>query len=155
MSELCHGSPKYPRPNPAIVGKLTCRAIDVFVHYDGKRATDIVASRFAVRQLVAQAVSYCRDVSVTMLTIRWMPSWHVDVAKLVMRRPPLLRSCSQSSMEQPKLARRKTRPNSLQQCRRTSLAALNFPLHLLENQAWKMVVPATRRTVSRVTLTFG
>jgi chromosome transmission fidelity protein 18 len=34
------------------------RAIDVFVHYDGKRAGDILASRFAVRQLVAQAVSW-------------------------------------------------------------------------------------------------
>ncbi|KAL7419625.1 Chromosome transmission fidelity protein 18 [Cryptotrichosporon argae] len=31
-------------------------AIDVFVHYDGKRAADISASRFAVRQLVAQAM---------------------------------------------------------------------------------------------------
>ncbi|GMK59840.1 hypothetical protein CspeluHIS016_0900570 [Cutaneotrichosporon spelunceum] len=31
-------------------------AIDVFVTYDGKRAGDIVASRFAVRQLVAQAM---------------------------------------------------------------------------------------------------
>ncbi|TXT07460.1 hypothetical protein VHUM_03180 [Vanrija humicola] len=31
-------------------------AIDVFVHYDGKRAGDIVASRFAVRQLVSQAM---------------------------------------------------------------------------------------------------
>ncbi|WVQ93642.1 hypothetical protein IAU59_000718 [Kwoniella sp. CBS 9459] len=30
--------------------------IDVFVHYDGKRADDIAASRFAVRQLVAQAM---------------------------------------------------------------------------------------------------
>ncbi|KAK8861703.1 hypothetical protein IAR55_002526 [Kwoniella newhampshirensis] len=30
--------------------------IDVFVHYDGKRADDIIASRFAVRQLVAQAM---------------------------------------------------------------------------------------------------
>ncbi|WWC60447.1 uncharacterized protein I303_103019 [Kwoniella dejecticola CBS 10117] len=30
--------------------------IDVFVHYDGKRADDIAASRFAVRQLVAQAI---------------------------------------------------------------------------------------------------
>lgn len=30
--------------------------IDVFIHYDGKRATDIAASRFAVRQLVAQAM---------------------------------------------------------------------------------------------------
>ncbi|WOO80484.1 Chromosome transmission fidelity protein 18 [Vanrija pseudolonga] len=31
-------------------------AIDVFVHYDGKRAGDIAASRFAVRQLVSQAM---------------------------------------------------------------------------------------------------
>lgn len=31
--------------------------IDVFVHYEGKRAEDIAASRFAVRQLVDQAVS--------------------------------------------------------------------------------------------------
>ncbi|BEJ10866.1 hypothetical protein CspHIS471_0102880 [Cutaneotrichosporon sp. HIS471] len=31
-------------------------AIDVFVTYDGKRAGDILASRFAVRQLVAQAM---------------------------------------------------------------------------------------------------
>ncbi|KLT43446.1 P-loop containing nucleoside triphosphate hydrolase protein [Cutaneotrichosporon oleaginosum] len=31
-------------------------AIDVFVTYDGKRAGDIVASRFAVRQLIAQAM---------------------------------------------------------------------------------------------------
>lgn len=30
----------------------------MFVHYDGKRAGDIVASRFAVRQLVAQAVGF-------------------------------------------------------------------------------------------------
>ncbi|OCF36301.1 hypothetical protein I316_02176 [Kwoniella heveanensis BCC8398] len=30
--------------------------IDVFVHYEGKRADDIAASRFAVRQLVAQAM---------------------------------------------------------------------------------------------------
>ncbi|WVR03696.1 hypothetical protein IAU60_000691 [Kwoniella sp. DSM 27419] len=30
--------------------------IDVFVHYDGKRAEDIAASRFAVRQLVAQSM---------------------------------------------------------------------------------------------------
>ncbi|WRT65827.1 uncharacterized protein IL334_002777 [Kwoniella shivajii] len=30
--------------------------IDVFVHYEGKRADDILASRFAVRQLVAQAM---------------------------------------------------------------------------------------------------
>ncbi|WWC68500.1 uncharacterized protein I206_102429 [Kwoniella pini CBS 10737] len=30
--------------------------IDVFVHYEGKRADDIAASRFAVRQLVAQAI---------------------------------------------------------------------------------------------------
>ena len=36
---------------------LISRPIDVFVHYDGKRADDIAASRFAVRQLVAQAVS--------------------------------------------------------------------------------------------------
>ena len=35
------------------------RPIDLFVHYDGKRADDIAASRFAVRQLVAQAVSDC------------------------------------------------------------------------------------------------
>lgn len=33
------------------------RPIDVFIHYEGKRADDIAASRFAVRQLVAQAVS--------------------------------------------------------------------------------------------------
>ena len=32
------------------------RPIDVFITYDGKRADDIAASRFAVRQLVAQAV---------------------------------------------------------------------------------------------------
>ncbi|KAJ9100114.1 hypothetical protein QFC19_005794 [Naganishia cerealis] len=30
--------------------------IDVFIHYDGKRAADIAQSRFAVRQLVAQAM---------------------------------------------------------------------------------------------------
>lgn len=36
--------------------KLTPRPIDVFITYDGKRADDIAASRFAVRQLVAQAV---------------------------------------------------------------------------------------------------
>ncbi|WVQ78666.1 hypothetical protein IAT38_000753 [Cryptococcus sp. DSM 104549] len=30
--------------------------IDVFVHYEGKRAEDILASRYAVRQLVSQAV---------------------------------------------------------------------------------------------------
>ncbi|WWC88031.1 uncharacterized protein L201_002934 [Kwoniella dendrophila CBS 6074] len=30
--------------------------IDVFVHYEGKRADDIAASRFAVRQLIAQAM---------------------------------------------------------------------------------------------------
>jgi chromosome transmission fidelity protein 18 len=35
---------------------LTSRPIDVFITYDGKRADDIAASRFAVRQLVAQAV---------------------------------------------------------------------------------------------------
>lgn len=55
IAELCHGSPTAPRPR-----KSTCpdnSAIDVFVTYDGKRAGDIVASRFAVRQLVAQAVS--------------------------------------------------------------------------------------------------
>lgn len=33
------------------------RPIDCFVHYDGKRADDVAAGRFAVRQLVAQAVS--------------------------------------------------------------------------------------------------
>lgn len=33
------------------------RPIDVFIHYDGKRADDIAVSRFAVRQLVAQAVN--------------------------------------------------------------------------------------------------
>lgn len=32
-------------------------AIDVFVHYDGKRAADVAAGRFAVRQLVSQSVS--------------------------------------------------------------------------------------------------
>lgn len=33
------------------------RPIDVFIHYEGKRAADVVASRYAVRTLVAQAVS--------------------------------------------------------------------------------------------------
>lgn len=36
------------------------RPIDVFIHYDGKRAADIAQSRFAVRQLVAQAVRIAR-----------------------------------------------------------------------------------------------
>ncbi|OWT35579.1 chromosome transmission fidelity protein 18 [Cryptococcus neoformans Bt1] len=31
-------------------------AIDVFVHYDGKRAEDILASRFMIRQLISQAM---------------------------------------------------------------------------------------------------
>lgn len=33
------------------------RPIDVFVTYDGKRASDIAVSRYAVRHLVAQEVS--------------------------------------------------------------------------------------------------
>lgn len=33
----------------------------MFVHYEGKRADDIAASRFAVRQLVAQAVRVAVD----------------------------------------------------------------------------------------------
>ena len=41
---------------------LTDRAIDCFVHYEGKRADDVSAGRFAVRQLIAQAV---RHVSLT------------------------------------------------------------------------------------------
>lgn len=32
------------------------RAIDVFVHYDGKRATDIPPSKYSLRQLVASTV---------------------------------------------------------------------------------------------------
>jgi hypothetical protein len=36
---------------------MAFRPIDCFVHYDGKRADDVAAGRFAVRQLVAQAVS--------------------------------------------------------------------------------------------------
>jgi chromosome transmission fidelity protein 18 len=39
-----------------LIPKLTHSPIDVFITYDGKRADDIAASRFAVRQLVAQAV---------------------------------------------------------------------------------------------------
>lgn len=37
---------------------LNCifRPIDVFVTYDGKRASDIAASRYAVRHLVAAEV---------------------------------------------------------------------------------------------------
>lgn len=31
--------------------------IDVFIHYDGKRAGDVATARYAVRQLVSQAVS--------------------------------------------------------------------------------------------------
>ena len=38
---------------------LTDRAIDCFVHYEGKRADDVSAGRFAVRQLIAQAVRIC------------------------------------------------------------------------------------------------
>ena len=34
----------------------TCRPIDVFVTYDGKRASDINVSRYAVRHLVAAEV---------------------------------------------------------------------------------------------------
>jgi hypothetical protein len=33
------------------------RPVDVFVTYDGKRASDISVSRYAVRHLVAQEVS--------------------------------------------------------------------------------------------------
>lgn len=33
-----------------------CRAIDVFVHYDGKRASDIPPSKYSLRQLVASTV---------------------------------------------------------------------------------------------------
>ena len=34
------------------------RPIDVFITYDGKRAADIPASRYAVRQMVAAEVSW-------------------------------------------------------------------------------------------------
>ena len=40
------------------MAKADFSPIDVFVHYEGKRADDIAASRFAVRQLVAQAVGF-------------------------------------------------------------------------------------------------
>ena len=43
---------------------MELRPIDVFVHYDGKRADDIAASRFAVRQLIAQAASIPRSIRV-------------------------------------------------------------------------------------------
>ena len=34
----------------------SCRPIDVFVTYDGKRSSDIAISRYAIRQLVANEV---------------------------------------------------------------------------------------------------
>lgn len=34
--------------------------IDVFVHFDGKRATDIATSRYAVRHMVTHEVSLWR-----------------------------------------------------------------------------------------------
>jgi hypothetical protein len=55
---------------------LTCPSpIDVFVHYEGKRADDIAASRFAVRQLVAQAVSGIEPaMTIAFVPIRLPPS---------------------------------------------------------------------------------
>jgi len=40
------------------LGSRNISPIDVFVTYDGKRATDIAVSRYAVRHLVAGKVSY-------------------------------------------------------------------------------------------------
>ena len=34
-----------------------CRPIDVFVHFEGKRATDMALSRYAARHLIANEVS--------------------------------------------------------------------------------------------------
>ena len=42
----------------------------MFVHYEGKRADDIAASRFAVRQLVAQAVSHAYRIPRKDLTVQ-------------------------------------------------------------------------------------
>lgn len=35
------------------------RPIDVFIHFEGKRASDIAASRYAVRHLITNEVSPC------------------------------------------------------------------------------------------------
>lgn len=56
--------------------KLSCRPVDVFVTYDGKRASDLTVSRYAVRHLVAQEVrtfspipQFCIHVFILLFTV--------------------------------------------------------------------------------------
>lgn len=39
---------------------MSCSALDVFVHYDGKRAADIAPSRYSMRHTIAQQVRFIR-----------------------------------------------------------------------------------------------
>jgi len=44
------------RSSSPLPSSLSCRPIDVFVHYEGKRPTDIAPGRFAVRQMINREV---------------------------------------------------------------------------------------------------
>lgn len=57
--------------------------IDVFIHYDGKRAGDVAAARYAVRQLIAQAVSnsFGESCDAADSRLRLMPNWRDEMAR--------------------------------------------------------------------------